>query len=172
VPSLPLKAAGVDFARWLSIAAEDSPFLRAVIESKDQQWDKPMEQIRYYYEKLEGRPLHSYSGDLEPYFAVHHSDIRLDQIRAMSSVELAKILRRDWKRRQRRAKGKIPPDRRTRPLTLREAARLMGFGGNKGGAAQLKRHIEVRALKAKKQSRQAYVFDRTDFPESNWPKLA
>jgi hypothetical protein len=68
--------------------------------------------------------------------------------------------------------GRIPPARRTRPLSISEAARLMGYRGNKKQAAkQLKSAMNAGAIAFERLSRQRYVFDRLDFPEESWPRL-
>jgi len=63
------------------------------------------------------------------------------------------------------ATGPIPPERRTCPLALSEAALLMGYPGDKKQAAkQLKRAMEQGAIRYKQLTRQSFVFDREDFP--------
>jgi hypothetical protein len=65
---------------------------------------------------------------------------------------------------------KIPPDERTRPLALKEAAKLMGYRGKKA-AEQLKAAIDNRTVKSERLTRQQHVFSKLDFPESVWDKL-
>jgi hypothetical protein len=64
----------------------------------------------------------------------------------------------------------IPRERRTRPMTLSEAARFMGLSGSKPGE-QLKRQIDAGRAVAHKLSRQSYVFDVNDFPGSVQEKI-
>ncbi|MBI3461446.1 MAG: hypothetical protein HY000_00060 [Planctomycetes bacterium] len=70
------------------------------------------------------------------------------------------------------AAPRIPPENRTRPLTLRAAATLLGYQGNrKRRAKQLKNLIDVNAIAFEQLTRQSYVFDRNSFPKESWPKL-
>jgi hypothetical protein len=64
----------------------------------------------------------------------------------------------------------IPPDRRTRPLGIAEAARLMGYKGKKCGDA-LRRAMTAGAVRFMRLTRQSYVFDRADFPFASQAKL-
>jgi hypothetical protein len=72
-------------------------------------------------------------------------------------------------------KKKIPPERRTRPLTMSEAARLMGYTENRAGARLrttkqavkcLRAAINYGAIACEKLNRQQYIFDINDFPEA------
>ncbi|HKB36993.1 MAG TPA: hypothetical protein VKD72_11100, partial [Gemmataceae bacterium] len=68
--------------------------------------------------------------------------------------------------------GKIPPERRTIPLTKEEAAQLMGYRGKtRARTRQLNEAIKAGAIAYEQLTRQSYVFDRNDFPEENWPKV-
>jgi hypothetical protein len=67
----------------------------------------------------------------------------------------------------------IPPDRRTRPMTIHDAARLMGYRPRKKGkqgwkqpAENLSRLMKDGGIKFIKINRQSYIFDINDFPES------
>jgi hypothetical protein len=78
--------------------------------------------------------------------------------------------------------------RRTRPMSLNEAATVMGFPGNrKGREGCLRKAMDEDIYAYEKINRQTYVFNCTDFPESsqakikptalvelaeNWPELA
>jgi site-specific DNA-cytosine methylase len=69
---------------------------------------------------------------------------------------------------------RIPPHQRTRPMTLKEAARLMGYTdrhGEKNGAAMLSDTIRKKAIAAERYNRQRYVFDRNDFPKKVHPQI-
>ncbi len=68
---------------------------------------------------------------------------------------------------------KIPPSKRTRPMSLKEAARLMGYmaAGSKKAAERLRRAMDVGAVAFEQQTRKAFVFSRDDFPKENWPKI-
>jgi hypothetical protein len=71
------------------------------------------------------------------------------------------------------ALGRIPPARRTRPLSISEAARLMGYRGNKKQAGKkLKRAMKAGAVASEMLSRQQFIFDRSDFPEEAQPRVA
>src|SRR5262249_8725472 len=57
----------------------------------------------------------------------------------------------------------IPSERRTRPLTLAEAARLMGYRGDtKAKQRQLRTAMDAGSVRYKRLTRQRYVFDRND----------
>jgi hypothetical protein len=65
----------------------------------------------------------------------------------------------------------IPADRQTRPMTKREAARLMGYKSHKKGKEQwkqpaenLSRLMEDGNIKFIRKNRQIYIFDIDDFP--------
>jgi hypothetical protein len=66
---------------------------------------------------------------------------------------------------------KIPADRRTIPLSMKDAAKLMGYGGNRSGVKKLRAAMDVQAVKWEKHTRQSFVFDRQDFPRENWSKV-
>jgi hypothetical protein len=66
----------------------------------------------------------------------------------------------------------IPPEHRTRPLGIAEAARLMGHTGRGRKAGELlRRAMDGGAVKYVKFTRQSYIFDRRDFPAKAHPKL-
>jgi hypothetical protein len=68
--------------------------------------------------------------------------------------------------------GPIPPDRRSKPLTLSKAAALMGYeGSQKSKAAQLKKAINAGAIQCVRLGRQQYVFDLHDFPKASHGKV-
>jgi hypothetical protein len=64
----------------------------------------------------------------------------------------------------------IPPERRTIPLTLKEAARLMGYEGEKA-AEQLRAAMKAMAVGYKRLTRQRYVFDRAEFPAESQSQI-
>jgi hypothetical protein len=66
---------------------------------------------------------------------------------------------------------RIPPEDRTRPMTLKEAAQLMGYEGGKQGASRLSQAIDSGAVKAESRTRQQYVFTKQDFPKEVWQRL-
>jgi hypothetical protein len=59
---------------------------------------------------------------------------------------------------------KIPLDRRTRPLGLAEAARLMGYEKGRKAGAVLRRAMDAGAVAYEQLTRQSFIFDRNDFP--------
>jgi hypothetical protein len=66
---------------------------------------------------------------------------------------------------------RIPSSQRTRPMTLAEAARLMGYKGDRQSVTrQLKAAINAGAVRGEKRNRQSYIFDRNDFPEESQQK--
>ena len=67
--------------------------------------------------------------------------------------------------------GKIPPEERTCPMSFKEAARYMGKGGDKKGAAWVSRRVKKGTLKCESFSRQQHVFSREDFSKEVWPKI-
>jgi hypothetical protein len=75
---------------------------------------------------------------------------------------------------------RIPAEHRTIPMSLSDAAKLMGYTSNAAGerirrikdaVELLSKSIKDGSIRAEKQSRQRYVFDRTDFPEESRPKI-
>jgi hypothetical protein len=73
-------------------------------------------------------------------------------------------------RRQIPRENPIPPERRTKSMTLKRAARLMGIDASKP-AEQLKRQIDAKTTAAHKLTRQSYIFDTADFPASVQAKI-
>jgi hypothetical protein len=65
----------------------------------------------------------------------------------------------------------VPPDERTRPMSLQEAARLMGLGGNKKGAERLRTYIDDGSIPCERLSRQRYIFSKVKFPKEVWDRL-
>jgi len=66
----------------------------------------------------------------------------------------------------------IPPEQRTRPLGIAEAARLMGHkGARKKAGESLRRAMDGGAVKFVRLTRQSYIFDRREFPAKAHPKL-
>jgi hypothetical protein len=65
----------------------------------------------------------------------------------------------------------IPPERRTRPLGIAEAARLMGYGGGRKAGEKLRKAMGHGAVQFKKLTRQSYVFDLNDFPQASHAKV-
>jgi hypothetical protein len=68
-------------------------------------------------------------------------------------------------------KQRIAPANRTRVMTLKEAARLMGYSGSKAHQ-RLRRAIEDGDVPFERFGRQAYIFDKNSFPIEVWPKLS
>lgn len=69
-----------------------------------------------------------------------------------------------------RSGNKIPSADRTRPLTLHEAAVLMGYK-QKRRVEILSKSIRDGTIEAEKLNRQSYVFSKRSFPISSWNKL-
>jgi hypothetical protein len=70
-----------------------------------------------------------------------------------------------------RAKAKIPVKYRTKPMSLKTAARLMGYGEGKDAVERLRATIEVGAVACETLTRKQHVFDRRDFPKESQSKL-
>jgi hypothetical protein len=71
-------------------------------------------------------------------------------------------------------RSRIPPENRTRPMTLREAARLMGYArtrNSKKAVVTLRNAMDDGLVPHEKINRQCYVFDRNKFPSEVWSKL-
>jgi hypothetical protein len=67
----------------------------------------------------------------------------------------------------------IHPNRRTIPLPLGEAARLMGYKGDKNlKTKKLRAAIDTGAVTCEKLTRQQFVFDKHQFPKEVWNKLS
>jgi hypothetical protein len=65
-------------------------------------------------------------------------------------------------------RDRIPPERRTIPMTLKKAAECLGYTdhhGEKNAVEMLSKSIRDGSFRAEKLNRQRYVFDRSDFPE-------
>jgi hypothetical protein len=84
----------------------------------------------------------------------------------------ADTIERSRAARQRRVPHTIPSDRRSRPMTLAEAAKLMGYRGNRRNIAKrLKQQLEDNGSRFETINRQTYVFDVDDFPATVRHKL-
>jgi hypothetical protein len=60
---------------------------------------------------------------------------------------------------------KIPPIKRTRPMSYREAARHMGKGDSRDAAEWLSAAVEEGAFACEHVSRQTHIFSVDDFPK-------
>jgi hypothetical protein len=83
-------------------------------------------------------------------------------------------LRRRQAQEQPLKEKRIPPERRTVPMTLKRAAQLLGYTdyhGEKNGAEILSKSIREGTVIAEKLNRQRYVFDRHDFPAESHLKI-
>jgi hypothetical protein len=74
-------------------------------------------------------------------------------------------------RRKKGAGVTIPPDKRTRPMTYREAARYLGKGDSKDAAEWVSVGVEVGDLDCEHISRQQHVFNREQFPMETWQHI-
>jgi hypothetical protein len=66
--------------------------------------------------------------------------------------------------------GRIPSENRTRPMSLQEAACLMGYKGRRADR-QLRSAIDDGGIVCEKLTRQQFIFDRRQFPEGNLHKV-
>ena len=66
----------------------------------------------------------------------------------------------------REVKG-IPPERRTKPVPLKKAAKALGKTADKVGAEWVKKCIVDGTLRAEEITRQSYVFDLDQIPKEN-----
>jgi hypothetical protein len=67
--------------------------------------------------------------------------------------------------------GKIPPAYRTKPMSFRRAARLLGKGSSRDAAEWLSKSVQDKSYRCEHITRQNHVFDKRQFPKSIWPKL-
>jgi hypothetical protein len=70
-----------------------------------------------------------------------------------------------------RGQVKIPPNKRTRPMSYREAARLMGKGDSRDAAEWLSAAVEDGTVVCEHFSRQTHVFSLDDFPANVRPRI-
>jgi hypothetical protein len=68
-------------------------------------------------------------------------------------------------------RNKIPAEKRTRPMTLRAAARLMGYGNSQDAAERLRAAVDAGAVAHEKLTRQQHIFSKDDFPKDVWSQL-
>jgi hypothetical protein len=68
-------------------------------------------------------------------------------------------------------RGKIPAEERTRPLTRKEAARLLGVGTDRKAVEALGRMIKHGTVQCESLSRQQHVFRKSAFPKEVWDQL-
>jgi hypothetical protein len=144
---------------------ETPPVLYPVVPGTippEQGW---LEQVRRCCDEM-GLP-----GNIPEHFAP-----REDQIASLPTEAEVVSFVEDLDRRVRDELGdmtpqdKIPPGERTRPMSLKEAASLMGLVGGKA-VDRLRNSMNKGAIKYERLSRQTYVFSRTDFPEEAWGRL-
>lgn len=114
--------------------------------------------------KFGGRPLH------------HSRNLRIDLIEEYDRTVtmLLQIPRVGLRSRQAEPEfaERISADVRTRPMTLGEAAKYLGrVGSKKDCAAWLRNCINEGTIRCESIGRQSHVFDKTQFPETAWPKL-
>jgi hypothetical protein len=65
---------------------------------------------------------------------------------------------------------RIPPEYRTRPMSLQEAARFMGYEKSRGRKL-LRSAIKSGKVECEQLSRQQFIFDRRMFPKEAWRKV-
>jgi hypothetical protein len=69
-------------------------------------------------------------------------------------------------------KKRIPMGKRTRPMSLGEAAKLMGYRGtSKTAGKKLKAAMDVGSVPFEKKTRQQFIFSRDDFPSENQNRI-
>lgn len=93
----------------------------------------------------------------------------VEQIQDMN--EIVDILRREVEKRERKLSDRISPEKRTRPMSFKRAARLMGKGDSKDAAEWLSQCVQDGTFQCEHVSRQNHVFSIDDFPESVWPTI-
>ena len=81
---------------------------------------------------------------------------------------LAKHLRIEMGRDR---QARIPPDERTRPMSFRRAAKLMGKGTSRDAAEWLSASVRDGTIRCEHVSRQTHIFSKYDFPKSAWPQI-
>jgi site-specific DNA-cytosine methylase len=127
-------------------------------------WPNPLNQDRYSGLFRKAKP------SLEPerfYFEARRQ--LLDGIAVVERwCEKKEPAEPDMDERKARQK-KIPPTKRTRPMSLREAARLMGYGASRDAAEKLRAAIDTGAVPCETLTRQQHVFSLDDFPKKRWP---
>jgi hypothetical protein len=67
---------------------------------------------------------------------------------------------------------KIPPENRTKPLSLKEAARWMGYGRDNKAVKNLRAAMDAGAVDHEKLTRQQHIFSREAFSKEIWPQVA
>jgi hypothetical protein len=70
--------------------------------------------------------------------------------------------------------GKVPPEERTRPMNLQEAAKLMGYArmrNSKKAVDTLREAMDNRIIPFERINRQCYIFNRQNVPKEVWSKL-
>ncbi|MHB1422344.1 MAG: hypothetical protein ACYC3I_03940 [Gemmataceae bacterium] len=67
---------------------------------------------------------------------------------------------------------KIPPGERTRPMTLKDAARFMGKGGTKAGVKLVRALIKSGVIPCISITRQTHIFRKSDFPSEVRSKIS
>jgi hypothetical protein len=66
---------------------------------------------------------------------------------------------------------RILPGKRTRPMSYREAARLMGKNDSRDAAEWLSAAVESGIVHCEHVSRQTHIFHLDDFPKNVWPRI-
>jgi hypothetical protein len=69
------------------------------------------------------------------------------------------------------ASNTIPPKHRTKPLTYRKAAALIGKGNSRDAAEWLSKSVKDGSYRCEHVSRQLHIFDKRQFPSAVWPKI-
>jgi hypothetical protein len=67
--------------------------------------------------------------------------------------------------------SKIDPEFRTRPMSYRRAAQLMGKANSRDSAESISKAVSEGSIRCDHISRQNHVFDKRDFPKNVWPSL-
>jgi hypothetical protein len=100
-------------------------------------------------------------------------EVGIDRLHAGMEREFSAAVRTRMESKQASSRSpRIPPAKRTRPLTLQEAAKHMGLQGRtKAKTEMLSRMLDAGVVRAEKLSRQSYVFSLDDFPKGAHSKV-
>lgn len=95
-----------------------------------------------------------------------------DAVDVMAPAKLIELLKREVESKTREPDAKkIPPEHRTKPMSYRKAAELLGKGSGKDAAEWMSKCVQDGTIACERITRQTHVFDTRDFPETVWPRI-
>ena len=129
------------------------------------------ERLRSAVEAIDHRERALTDGELDEFAVLLEARAEtgydFERMESMPAADFDRLVRMILRRRRKAAdrEATIPPDKRTKPLTKKQAAKLLGRHGDENRAVEwLNACIEDGIIRWEKRSRQSGIYHRDDFP--------